>query len=152
MTGKIMIAGALALVAIPAVVALAAFRRDTARHGEMVHKFIEWRIDQKLDELKATDAQKQQVRAIEADLLQQGMALKKGNHEFRRALLAELQKDNPDPTQVHALVDARAETMKAFADKVTDGVLQARAILTPEQRAQLFQGLSRHAAKHSERE
>ena len=149
---KIFVAGALAFVAIPAVLVLAAFRQIPAHRGQMMEKFLEWRINEKLVEVKATDAQKQQVTAIEQDLVQQGHALRKGNRDFRKAILAELQKDSPDPAQIHALVNARAETLKAFADKVADGVLQVHGILTADQRAQLLKGFNDHLARHAEHE
>ena len=144
MMGKMVVAGAVGVVAIPAVLALAAFKQIPAHRGEMMQKFLEWRINEKLDEVKATDAQKQQVKAIEADLFTQGRALRVGNRDFHKAVLAELQKDNPDPAQIHALLDARAQTMKEFADKVADGVLKIHGILTPEQRAQIIKDLEQH--------
>jgi protein CpxP len=148
---KIVVAGALAFVAIPAVLVLAAFRQGSERRGAMTQKFLEWRINEKLGEIKATDAQKQQVMAIEQDLAREGHALRKGNRDFHKAILAELRKDSPDAAQVHALVNARAETMKAFADKVADGVLQVHGILTADQRAQVLKEFDR-MARHIEHE
>jgi Spy/CpxP family protein refolding chaperone len=138
------VAGAVGVVAIPAVLALAAFKQIPAHRCEMMQKFVEWRVNEKLDEVKATDAQKQQVKAVEKDLFEQGRALHTGNRDFHNAVLAELQKDNPDPAQVHALVDARAASLKEFADKVADGVLKIHGILTPEQRAQIIKDIEEH--------
>ena len=50
--------------------------------------------------------------------------------------------------QVHALVDGRADAVKAYADEVADAVLQVHGILTPAQRAQVSAKLQQHLQQH----
>jgi len=114
--------------------------RDPAR----VQAFLSHRVDDMLDDVKATDAQRQQIRAIADKLLADGQALHTGHAQVHSQLLALWQSDQPDAAQVHAIVDGRAATMKAFADEVADAVLQVHAILTPEQRATVAQKIQRH--------
>jgi len=147
---KFVAAGAV-LAAMP-LAGLAALTHYHHGHGQMMQKFVEWRIDEELTELKATDSQKQQVKAIEDSLFAECPALKTGQRDFRKAVLAELEKDHPDPAKVHALVDARIAAWKTFADKVTDGALKAHDVLTTEQRAQLFKKMERRRARREERE
>jgi len=115
-------------------------------HGDPARfqTFLSHRVDDMLDDVKATDTQRQQIRAIADRLLADGKALHAGHDEVRDQLLALWQSDQPDASQVHAVVDARAASMKAFADEVADAVLQVHGILTPEQRAQVTAKIKRH--------
>ena len=132
---------ALALLAVGAL-ALTAFRhhRDPAR----LDRFVTHRLDDLLDDVHATDAQRQQLGALKDKLLADGKALHASHGDARQELLAQWQADQPDAARVHALVQARADAMKRFADEAADAVLQAHAILTPEQRAVVTRKLQRH--------
>ena len=52
---------------------------------------------------------------------------------------------------MHALVDGRADAMKAFADEVADAVLQVHGILAPAQRAQIGEKLQQRLQQGGER-
>jgi Spy/CpxP family protein refolding chaperone len=121
---------------------LTAFRH----HGEPAHfdRFVSHRVDDMLDDVKATDAQRQQITAIKDKLVADGKALRATHADLRKELLAQWQSDQPDAARVHSLVDGRADAMKGFADEVADALLQVHGILTPDQRAQLAKKMQRH--------
>lgn len=122
--------------------ALAAFRGhcDPAQREAAVTK----RVEKMLDDVQATPAQRQQILAIKDKLMADGKALRASHADTRTQLLALWNADQPDPAQVHALVDGRADAMKSFADEVADAVLQVHGILTPAQRAQVGEKLQQH--------
>lgn len=118
------------------------------RHGgaraEMAHKFINFVVNEKLDEIDATDAQRQKVNEVRDRLMKEGHALHEGRDEMREELLTLLAQDNPDPARVKAAVHARAEAFTRFADDAVDGLLEIHAALTPAQRAQLLADAREH--------
>lgn len=125
-----------------ATLTLAAFRyapghRDPSR-------FVTNRVEDLLDDVKATDAQRQQILAIKDRLLAEGKALHAKRPGAHQELLAQWESDRPDVARIHALVDARAAEMKAFADGVADALVEVHGVLTPEQRAVVTRKLKRH--------
>ncbi len=131
----------LAILAV-GTLALTAFRH----HGDHANfdRFVTHRVDDMLDDVKATDAQRQQITAIKDKLVADGKALHAAHADVRKELLAQWQSDQPDAARVHSLVDGRADAMKKFADEAADALLQVHGILTPDQRAQLTKKLQRH--------
>lgn len=133
----------IAVLAVSSVLVLGAFGWGPGpmRHGKMdpkkVDNFLTYRLNDVLDDVQATPAQRQQILAIKDRLMPEAKRLmaERGSHrdEVKQLWLS----DSPDPRAVHALIDQRADEMKAFADKVADGILEAHRILTPAQRAQL---------------
>jgi periplasmic protein CpxP/Spy len=121
---------------------LTAFRH----HGAPGHfdRFVAHRIDDMLDDVKATDAQRQQIHAMVDKVVADGKTLHASHAGVRDQLLAQWQADQPDAVQVHAIVDGRADAMKKFADEVADTALQIHAALTPDQRAIVTKKLQRH--------
>jgi periplasmic protein CpxP/Spy len=138
------LATALTLVAVGVGgLTLTAFRghhRDPAKMEQAVDR----RLSKMLDEVQATDAQRQQITAIKDKVLADGKALRAAHQGSRQQLLALWKSDQPDAAQVHALVDARADAMKKFADEVADAMLQVHGILTPDQRAKVSAKLEQH--------
>ncbi len=131
----------LAILAV-GTLTLTAFRH----HGDHANfdQFVTHRVDDMLDDVKATDAQRQQITAIKDKLVADGKALHAAHADVRKELLAQWQSDQPDAARVHSLVDGRADAMKKFADEAADALLQVHGILTPDQRAQLTKKLQRH--------
>ena len=142
---KLVSAMALVVIGLGALT-LTAFRhhRDTAWMEQQLTK----RVQKMLDDVKATDAQRQQILAIKDKLVADGKALHASRADSRQKLLALWNSDQPDAAQVHALVDGRADAVKAFADEVADAVLQVHGILTPAQRAQVSAKLQQHLQQH----
>jgi protein CpxP len=137
----------LAVFAVGALT-LTAFRAPGHGGHARMERFLSHRLDDLLDDVRATDAQRQQILAIRDRVVADAKALRAGHGDVHRDLLAQWQLDTPDAARVHAIVDARADSMKQLADEVTDAVLQVHAILTPEQRAQIAKKAQRHMEEH----
>ncbi len=114
----------------------------------MVHKFVDFAVDAKLDEIGATDAQRQKVREIKDRLIKDGHSLREDKAAFRDDLLKILEQDDVDPAQVKAMVRQRTEAFTRFVDEATDAVVELHAVFTPEQRKQLLSDLREHVARH----
>lgn len=105
--------------------------------------FVTDRVDDTLDDLDATDAQRKQIHAIKDRLLAKGAALHQGGEAVHAEVLAQWQSANPDRARLHALVDERFEAMRALAHEAVDGGVEAHGILTPEQREKLTKKVER---------
>jgi Spy/CpxP family protein refolding chaperone len=142
------VAGA-ALVAV-GLVALSGFAGGCGshRHGHgrdpaELAAFVTDRVDDVLDDVDATPEQRTRIHAVKERLLAAGQKAKGGHREVHEALRAEWGAEQPDAARLHALVDARAEEMKAFAHEAVDGAVEVHGILTPEQREKLTRKIDR---------
>lgn len=119
-------------------------------HGrhKMFHKFVDFAVSEKLDEIGATAAQKDKVRAIKERLVKGGESLHRDKEAFRRELLALLEQDNPDAAQVKALARERIEAFSQFADEAADALVELHGVFTPEQRRRLMTELREHMERH----
>jgi Spy/CpxP family protein refolding chaperone len=142
---KILVAGSTLL----AFVLLTGFRGGHMGWGgphdpERVKQMISWKVDDRLDELKATDAQKQSIHGLKDSLFEDGKRLFEEQKGARAEMLNQWESPNPDAKAVHALVDARLDAFRAFAHKVADAALEAHRVLTPEQRKQVTAEVREH--------
>lgn len=146
----------LAAVAAGGLVLLTGFRggcggghhgRDPARMAA----FVTDRLDDALDDLDATDPQRAEIHALKDRLLARGAELAEGNAEARGELLAQWRSETPDRARLHALVDARIEAMRALAHEAVDAGVDAHAVLTPEQRAEVTRKIERRMERRAER-
>ncbi len=131
---------AIAASAVLAVVLLSGFRGGGwgwSRDPERIKQLITWKVDDKLEDIHATDAQKQTVHAVKDRLFEDGKRLAKEHQATRQEVLTQLESNTPDAQKLHALVDARIDAVRAFAHKVVDAALEVHRALTPEQRKQL---------------
>ncbi len=117
-------------------------------HHEMFHKFIEFAVNEKLDEIGATATQKEKVHAVEERLFKEGQALHGDRDSFRQELMSLLQQDNPDPAQLKALAHKRIERLSQFADTAADALVELHGVFTPEQRRQLLADIQEHMERH----
>jgi Spy/CpxP family protein refolding chaperone len=119
-------------------------RHGGGAHAELVHRFIDFAVTEKLDEIDATAEQRQKVQEVKDRLLKEGHALREGKQELREELMALLAQDNPDPARVRALVRQRTDAFVRFADDATDALLELHGTFTPAQRAQLLADAREH--------
>lgn len=137
MMKKLAIAGS----AVLAVVLLSGFAfrggHGWAHNPERIKQMVSWKLNDKLDDLNATDAQRKSINAVKDRLLDEGSKLMEEQQAARSEAFAQLASDTPDAQQLHALVDARIDAMRAFAHKMTDAALEVHGTLTPEQRKEL---------------
>jgi len=118
------------------------------RNHALMQKFVDFAVNEKLDEIGANDAQRQKVREIKDRLLREGKALHQDRDTFCQQLTALLAQDEPDAAQLRSLVRERTTAFTRFADDATDAVLELHGVFTPEQRKQLMADLREHLDAH----
>jgi protein CpxP len=131
---------AIAASAVLAVVLLSGFRGGGwgwNRDPERIKQMITWRMNDKLDDLQATDAQKQAVNGVKDRLFEQGKLMAQEHQAVRVEVLTQLESDYPDAQKLHGIVDSRIDAVRAFAHQVVDAALEVHKVLTPEQRKEL---------------
>lgn len=117
------------------------------RDPAMLHRFIDFVVDEKLTEVGATEAQKQKVKEIKARLVKDGHALREGQEPLREQVLSLLEKDQVDEAQLKALVRARTEELARFAEEAAEALVELHGVFTPEQRQQLLAQAREHMAR-----
>ncbi|OGQ80230.1 MAG: hypothetical protein A2289_10515 [Deltaproteobacteria bacterium RIFOXYA12_FULL_58_15] len=115
------------------------------RHDpEKMHKFVTWVVDDALDDINATDVQREAVHQSKDRIFAEMKKVRADNKADHQAMLAEWNKESPDAAMVHALIDARIEAMRIVAHQAANEVLAVHGVLTPEQRAQLSEKMREH--------
>ncbi len=111
--------------------------RDPARMERHVTAFVEDR----LDDLEATDAQRQQILETVKGLTAEMKAMHAEREDMREQFLSFWDAENPDPKAVHAAVDARIEKLRAMAHKAADAGLKIHGTLDAKQRAEVSEAI-----------
>ncbi len=112
-------------------------RHHGAFDKERAQKWADFAVDDFLDELDATDAQRAKIHQLKEGLVPAALALHAENQGLKREALAQWDAKTPDAAKVHAMVDGRIAAFGALAHKITDAALTLHATLTPEQRKEL---------------
>jgi Spy/CpxP family protein refolding chaperone len=122
-------------------------------HGDpaRMERMLGAHLDEVLDELEATPAQREKIAAVKDRLLAKGRALHEERGGAMTELLAQWESPTPDRARVNAIVDERAAGMQAFAHEVADAMVEVHAVLTPEQRAQVAERWRERAERHERR-
>lgn len=106
-----------------------------------VQQMVTSRLNDQLDELKATPDQRAKILAIKDRVLQQARGRFEQSAQQRQAdhqwVLDQLTSGNPDKGALYAKADAKADEFKSMAHQVIDALVEVNAVLTPDQRAQL---------------
>jgi Spy/CpxP family protein refolding chaperone len=122
--------------------------RGHGRHHAMFMKFVDFAVNEKLDEIQATPAQRQKVQELKDRLVARGKAIHDEKADTHEQLLALLAQDDLDEAKLRSLVKERTEAITRFADTVADSVIELHQTLTPEQRQKLIADLREHMAEH----
>jgi Spy/CpxP family protein refolding chaperone len=129
---------AIAASAVLAVVMLTGFRGGGwHKDPERIKQMVTWKLNDKLEDLDATEAQTASVNAVKDRLFEDGKRLAEEHQATRLEVLTQLESDAPDAQKLHTLVDTRIDAIRAFAHKVTDAALEVHRVLTPAQRKEL---------------
>lgn len=121
--------------------------RARGANVEMVRKFVDFAITEKLDAIDATPEQRQKVREIKDRLMKEGHELHEGKEGVHEQLMALWAQDDPDPARVRAVVRERTDALVRFADDATDAMLELHKTFTPEQRAKLLEEAREHMGR-----
>jgi Spy/CpxP family protein refolding chaperone len=116
---------------------------DPARADQQLTEHLE----DVLDDVKASDAQRARILAIKSRLLPEVTALVASKRQVRQEVVAQLASDHPDAARLHALVDLQIAALRVIAHKSVDGIVEAHGTLTPEQRAPLVKKMRRFARR-----
>jgi len=133
--------------ALAAFVLLTGFRGGCGGHHPdpaRIDKMVQARLDDALDDVKATDEQRDRIRAVKDRLLADGQALRGDRRADAREMVSQWDAAQPDAQRLHALVDQRIDAMRRFAHQAVDAGVEIHGILTPEQRSQVSKKLHRH--------
>jgi len=104
-----------------------------ARHSpQLIHDFIEFRVDRALGAVDATDEQKRQIQSILAQAFEQHA----GVREQAAALLTA---ETIDTAQIEALRAAQIQRIDAASRQLVATLVEVSELLTPEQRRQLVE-------------
>lgn len=149
-----------ALVGVAAIAMLAGFGGGPGHFGgpfggghfdaKKAYRFISFRVDNALDDLKANDAQRKEVNAIKDDVFNDAIKLKEGQEAAHKELAAQWDAAQVDKARVHAVVDERIDALRAFAHKAADAAIRLHDVLTPEQRSQLKAQAQAHRGPRGE--
>jgi len=147
---KLVTVGVAGVLLVGGLVALTGFSgRFCGRghgHGRdpaAVSAFVTDHVEDTLDDLDATPEQRARIMAVKDRLLEAAKGLHGDRKEAHDALVAEWKAATPDAARLHALVDARAEEMRALAHQAVDAGVEVHDILTPEQREKLTRKVER---------
>jgi periplasmic protein CpxP/Spy len=143
---------ALGVFAVASVAVLTGFRHAGGCGGrfgpggrpEEMAAFMTARVDDALDDIKATDAQRATVHAAKDRVLEKVKALRGDRRQMHEELLAAWKSDSADKAKLHALVDQRIEEMRAVGHEAVDAAAEVHDALTPEQRQQVAERMERH--------
>jgi Spy/CpxP family protein refolding chaperone len=113
-----------------------------------IQKMVQWKVDDVLDDLDATDAQRREIEAAAASIVTDALKLRENRDARHAQVLAELRKAEPDAKALHALLDQRVEAMRAFAHRSVDTALEAYAMLDENQRIALLDEIEEHLEHH----
>jgi len=142
----------LGLLALVTIVTLTGWKggcgRPDHRDPAQVAAFVTDRLDDVLDDVDATPDQRTRIQAIKDRVLASAQKLRGTRQATHEALLAEWKAEKVDRAKVHALIDARAEEMKAMAHEAADAAIEAHDALTPEQREKLARKAERMHGMH----
>ena len=92
-----------------------------------------------LDEVDATPEQTEQVTAIVFGFMQDVQGLKDEHRARREALMAALSAPEISRAELETLRTEELATLDGVSQKLVDAVVNAAAVLTPEQRARLVE-------------
>ena len=121
-------------------------------HGEMtqerLNKMVSWKVDDFLDSVDATDAQRDHVNAIATRMANDVGPVLLDNAESRAALQKLFESQTVDAASVHATLDKRSDALKGVAHKVADAAIEVREVLTPAQRQQVVAKLQAYEHRY----
>jgi len=137
MTTKTWAAIAAGTVALAAFGAMAAQEMGPQARQKHVMRFISAHVENMLDDVQATDAQRKDVEQLKEQVFTDGKAFHAGMETAHEELRAQWKAAQPDKVRVHQIVDERVDAVRGFAHKLADSALKLHDLLTAEQRQKL---------------
>lgn len=117
---------------------------------EKMQKYVMWKLNDRLDDLDATDQQRKAIVAaankVMADALKMKAAHKNESQKYE--ILDELERGDADAEKYHRIMDEKFDQLKGFAHRTLDTLLQAFMELDQNQRKELLEEAREHMAEH----
>lgn len=107
------------------------------RGGDRVERartFVEWKTDDALDALEATDGQREAISKVVFRLFDDAVGTFEARDVLREELLSLWQQPAPDAAKAKALIDARIEEMRQLAHRAVDAGVEVHGVLDAKQR------------------
>ena len=130
------IAGALALV-IGGMTWSAVAYSGKSWDSDKIERFVEWKIDDMLAEVDATDDQRDRVHAIATAAIADMGEFRDFKREGRQALVEALTQETVDREALETLRQNKLETADRASQRLLTALADAADVLTPVQRAEL---------------
>ena len=141
------IAGALVLV-IGGMTWSAVAYSGKSWDSDKIERFVEWKIDDMLAEVDATDDQRTQVHAIATAALADMEEFRNFKREGRQALVEALTQETVDREALETLRQNKLETADRASLRLLTALADAADVLTPDQRKELAEELASHHWRH----
>ena len=109
--------------------------------GERFERFVEWKVEDMLDEVDASDDQRERVRAIASAALADMGEFRDFRRAGRDALVNALTQETVDREALEALRQSKLETADRASLRLLTALADAAEVLTPAQRAELAEEL-----------
>ena len=109
--------------------------------GERFERFVEWKVEDMLDEVDASDDQRERVRAIASAALADMGEFRDFRRAGRDALVDALTQEAVDREALEALRQSKLETADRASLRLLTALADAAEVLTPAQRAELAEEL-----------
>ena len=109
----------------------------TAMGPEAERERMAFAADWMLNKVQATDAQRDQVKAILAQALQDLAPLRDQHRQHREAFLAAMTQPSVDRAALDELRRAELQLAETASDRIVTALADAADVLTPEQRGEL---------------
>lgn len=129
----------LIFAAVAAVVALGATAVYAGpwfggKKAERAKTFVQWKVDDALDQLDANAAQRAEIKGLADRLVDSALTRFDDREALREELLALWQAPTADTEKARAVVFARIESVRALVHEGIDAAAQTHAALQPKQR------------------
>ncbi len=111
--------------------------------AERMEKMVQWRVDDALDELDATQPQRERVQQLTKDALLKSKPIVEQALSSRTELMTQWKAAAPDSARVHQVVDAQLDTVRVFAHQLADSAIEVHQLLTVKQRDEVTERLER---------
>jgi len=114
------------------------------KNREKVSRFAHNHLENRLEDLDATEAQLKALEGVEKPVLDQAFQAYDGNKPAKEALIAEWNSAAPDATKVHTIIDERVDALRKVLHVAGDAAIKIHATLTPEQRKEAAEQMDCH--------
>lgn len=145
---KIAVGVTAAVVALVGGIAYAGSAAED-RKAERAKQYVTWKLDDQLDGIDATDAQRKTVHGLKDQLFEEGLKMRATKEQVRTGLVEQWKAPRPDANAVHALVDRMMDEVRAFAHKAADAGITLHQTLSAEQRQEVLQKVEARRSRWS---